>query len=153
MFGNKFKKLLNTSHIVEKKQSQNTSIKHRTPSKTRKRQHYTTYTDKHNSKHMRSISERLAKNVGETAGDFFSLVYVTSPQYPMRLLKLSIQAYLFGRTIIGDGVASALVFASRGSTAASCSNSCGWCDSLPCRQHVRSLRLEPYEECVLHVST
>jgi hypothetical protein len=40
-------------------------------------------------------------------------------QYPMRVLKLSIQAYLLGRSIVIDGVSSFLVYATRGITAGS----------------------------------
>jgi len=40
-------------------------------------------------------------------------------KYPMRLLKLSIQAYLLGRVIVVEGVCSTLIFACRGITAGS----------------------------------
>jgi len=40
-------------------------------------------------------------------------------EYPLAVLRLSIQAYRLGRTVVVDGVCSALIFASRGITAGS----------------------------------
>ena len=45
------------------------------------------------------------------------VAHASTLNYPMRILKLSIQAYLLGRSIAVDGMATSLVFASRGITA------------------------------------